>query len=165
LARTRPSSLRVRRSRGRGRYAQESDRQPVFRRTLDEDRLERVSELIQRLNAEAAGGAALVVEGRRDLEALRALGVRGAILCAKSSSSRLLDFVEGIDTRLKVIVLTDFDAAGERLARFLRETLERQGVKVDLAYRERLSALMRGEVKDIQGLGEHLERAATGEHG
>jgi len=150
--------LRLRSTRPGSRHSRGSGRQPASGRTLEEDRSARVEELIQRLKAEAAEGAILIVEGRRDAQALRRIDVHGAILSAKSSGFRLLDFAERIDRGRKVIVLTDFDAAGERLARFLRQALERERVRVDLTYRKRLSALMHGEVAGIEGLSRRLQK-------
>ncbi|MEM2904538.1 MAG: toprim domain-containing protein [Candidatus Bathyarchaeia archaeon] len=145
------------------------DRRRAALGRLDEEGLEELGELIERLRLEVAEGAILVVEGRKDADALRGLGFRGSVLPAKSRGSRLVDFAERIDVSHKVILLTDFDHAGMRLAQFLRKALERERAKVDLTYRKRLAALMHGEVKDIEGLAQRLEklrrleRAASGQ--
>lgn len=131
----------------------------------DKERLQQAAELIEALKDDLAEGAILIVEGRTDAEALQRLGVHGTLFCAKSSSLRPLDLAERLDTSSKIIILTDFDRAGEQLAGFLRGALERRRGRVDLTYRKRLAALMRGYVKDVRDLEEHLRNVVVQKQG
>jgi len=76
-------------------------------------------------------GDTAVVEGARDVEALRSLGFHGRIdVCSRVGISDS-DLVEEHYRRGRaVVILTDFDDEGRRLNRRLSRLLERRGVKV-----------------------------------
>ena len=88
-----------------------------------EDFMKALKELIER----AKDGAIVLVEGRRDVEALKGLGVEGKILPVSSvSRAKLVESVEG-----DVIILTDWDEKGEKLKREIFEVLLSNGVIAD----------------------------------
>lgn len=84
-----------------------------------------------------------VVEGARDVEALRRLGFRGRIeVCSRVGISDS-DLVEEYYRRGRaVFILTDFDDEGRRLNRRLSRLLERRGVKVRRRLRRVVGRLM-----------------------
>lgn len=84
-----------------------------------------------------------VVEGARDVEALRSLGFRGRIeVCSRVGISDS-DLVEEYYRRGRaVFILTDFDDEGRRLNRRLSRLLERRGVKVRRRLRRVVGRLM-----------------------
>jgi 5S rRNA maturation endonuclease (ribonuclease M5) len=118
--------------------------------------------LFLRLREEIAGGRVLVlVEGERDRRSLRALGLSGPIelVHAGRSLSELAGQLAKGGRR--VIVLTDWDAAGGQLARRLREFLEAEAVGFDLEYRRRFARVLRGEVVHVEGLNSWARRTAA----
>jgi len=121
-----------------------------------ERRLEKLTKLLDKLRDEAAGGTPIIVEGRNDAKALEALGIRGNLIQAKSYRGSLLQLVEGLNVHAGVIILTDFDRRGEQLAKFMAESFERQRVKVNLVYRRRLAAIIKTDVKDLEGLAAYI---------
>jgi uncharacterized protein YunC (DUF1805 family) len=85
----------------------------------------------------------VVVEGPRDVEALRLLGFEGRVdVCSRVKVSDA-DLVESfVQDGVPVVILTDFDEEGRRLNRDLTRILERRGVKVEVGLRRRFGRLM-----------------------
>jgi 5S rRNA maturation endonuclease (ribonuclease M5) len=115
-------------------------------------------ELVKELNDLSAEGAAVLVEGRRDASALAELGYNGpiytiAILTSNPASREKLRKVS------KMVILTDLDSEGRRLAsRYLR-FLSQEGIPASLAQRRRLSKATRGVFLHVENLGRFaLER-------
>ncbi len=119
--------------------------------------IEALEEQIAALLDASARGAAVIVEGPRDRDALRRLGVAGPILM--SSQRSCLEMAEET-ARIyeEVVVLTDWDARGEEIAHKMEEYLRTAGVKVDVEIRKRLKILVRKEIKDVESLWIFLER-------
>ncbi|AEH23916.1 toprim domain-containing protein [Pyrococcus yayanosii] len=91
----------------------------------------------------------IIVEGRRDEEALRRLGVRTEIL--RLSRSPLAEVALVASEYEEVMILTDLDEAGEHLARRLCQLLEGL-TKVDLETRRELKFIARKDIKGIEDL-------------
>lgn len=87
---------------------------------LDRDAYVRLLELLEELSERAENGAVILVEGRKDVEALRRVGVSGEIVAiSQKSISEICDSFMERD----VIVLTDWDENGKRLEGNLRAIL------------------------------------------
>jgi len=129
--------------------------------SAEERRLEAVRELVGRVAASSRHGIPVIVEGPNDARALRALGIAGPLLCAKSRRLGLVDFLESIATHTQVIILTDFDKEGRALAWRLSRDLSRMRVKVNTEIWKQLKALVRSEVVGIESLGKYLDRHAA----
>ena len=54
-------------------------------------------------------GIPIIVEGKKDKEALRRLKILGIVICLKSSRNGFYDFTAKLADNKEVIVLTDFD--------------------------------------------------------
>jgi len=122
---------------------------------ITEEALERVEDLLEELRESSANGVPVLVEGSRDEESLRELGIQGPVLKI-SGKKTVLNFLEGLAHHKQVIVLTDFDRTGGELARFCSKHLRRLGVEPIADLRERLKVLLHRDVKDIQGLAKFL---------
>lgn len=86
---------------------------------------------------------AIVVEGPRDVEALRSLGFRGRVETCSRVGVSDGDLVEGLAGRRgAVVILTDFDEKGRFLNRRLSKLLERRGVRVEVNLRRAVGRLM-----------------------
>ena len=85
----------------------------------------------------------VVVEGPRDVEALRNLGFEGRVtICSRVSVSDA-DLAESLaDGASKVVILTDFDEEGRELNRRLSRLFERRGVKIEKGLRREAGRLM-----------------------
>jgi len=117
--------------------------------------LEQVEELLDELREYAAEGTPILVEGSRDRKALRELDVKGQIFQI-SGKKTVLNFLDGLARYKQVVIMTDFDRTGDELAKFCSKHLRGLGPKPILDIREKLKALLRKDVKDIQGLAKFL---------
>jgi len=134
------------------------------------DPFEEFVELWGKLLGEADGGrVAIVVEGDRDRRAVRRLGWSGPVVVVHRGAPISATASGLAASRRKVIVLTDWDTAGGRLARRLRDFLDAEDLRLDLDYRRRFARILRGELTHVEGLfgwarrqaerrGETLER-------
>jgi 5S rRNA maturation endonuclease (ribonuclease M5) len=127
----------------------------------EERRFEAVTDLVSALAAYSRRGVPVIVEGPKDMRALRKLGIAGPIFCAKSRRLGLVDFLDSIATHPEVIILTDFDREGRALAWRLRKDLSQMRVKVNVEIWKQLKALARSEMVGIENLGRYLDRLAV----
>jgi len=125
---------------------------------LNLEALEQIEELLSELRERAAQGVPILVEGANDERTLRGLGMDGRIFRASCNSKTLLNFLEGLTGFKQIIILTDFDRAGDKLAKFSTEHLKRLGVEPVVEFREKLKAILHKDVKDIEGLARFLRR-------
>jgi 5S rRNA maturation endonuclease (ribonuclease M5) len=122
----------------------------------DKDRAERIRKIIEAL-IEANKKFPVIVEGKKDADALKKLGLTGKIITLHNGRN-LYDFSENIlENYEKVIVLLDWDAKGESLYRSLTENLTGRWEGFS-AFRELVKVLCRKDIKDIEGLPKLLSR-------
>jgi len=127
-------------------------------------RFERLQKLMERLNVEAENGGVIVVEGLRDKESLRMMGIKGKILCLQNSRRNTLSFAEQFGGEGNVIVLTDFDRQGVFLANRLNRILNSQNVNANLILWRELRALTRSELRSVEELPRLFARLQSGVH-
>src|SRR5512137_630003 len=97
------------------------------KRTYD---LEALEELIASLLDASYQGAAIIVEGRRDLQALRALGLPGPVIMASRRSA--LDLAEDAARNYpQIILLTDWDSKGDEMCKTIERHLRSVGSRPD----------------------------------
>ena len=124
---------------------------------MREDQAEELIIVIARLKEESSSYP-VIVEGRKDERALREMGLSGTILRLDSGSS-IFNFCERLrGEHDRVIILTDWDRRGGRLARALREGLTANGVSYDDELRKQIAFLVRKEIKDVEGLPKLLSK-------
>ncbi|MDO9518242.1 MAG: toprim domain-containing protein [Methanosarcinaceae archaeon] len=114
-------------------------------------RLELFEGLVNEIVEHTQSGAVIVVEGKRDIIALKKLGITGRI--ETSTHQPLLIFAENLakDTT-QIIILTDWDRKGNILADKIATYLQNVGITPDLDIRRRISSLVKREVKDVESL-------------
>lgn len=105
---------------------------------------------------ESEAGSPIVVEGEKDLEALRAVGVRGTIIVYKSKQHVL----RSIDSMkpARVILLLDLDYEGVNKTIYLKKLLEGSVKNVDLTYWSMLSKFRRLGLTTIESIPRILDR-------
>lgn len=124
--------------------------------TKIERKLKALTEILEKLAKEASRGVPIVVEGRKDREAIERLGIKGRVVEVKSSRQVVVDVLDEVSGG-EVILLVDFDRDGVELAKHIISYLESEGVKVDSTYWREIRALVRRDVKDVEGLPSYLE--------
>ncbi len=123
---------------------------------LDSEVFERLEIILREISKLSDEGVGIIVEGKKDEESLRELGIEGPVYQIPSGGKTSLNSLEDLPDCDEVIILTDFDSAGEDLADFCRKHLEKLGVKILYHYREDLRNLVRKAVKDIEGLASFI---------
>jgi 5S rRNA maturation endonuclease (ribonuclease M5) len=122
-----------------------------------EERLELLEKALEELG-ELSTDVPIVVEGARDIAALKRLGVAKNVLALNTGKS-VFAFCEDLSRRSsKAIILTDWDRRGGQLARRLKEGFESNDVKVNDRIRTQIVVLSKKEVKDIESLPTFIER-------
>ena len=117
----------------------------------DAERLGRIEDALDRLRL-LAGESVVLVEGRKDAEALRAVGVDGEFLCVQSSGGPLRAAEALWREGRCAVVLTDWDRRGGSLAADLRRHLGAMCVPYDDAVRRDLALLCSPYAKDVESL-------------
>lgn len=97
---------------------------------------------------QASKESAVLVEGKRDREALQRYGIRHIFTLESKRFTDLPDLLEGFE---KVILLFDLDKQGERIEKKVKEILSREGYILIEDFREELRALGITFVEEIYG--------------
>jgi len=123
------------------------------------NRTEKILQLLNKLATEAAKGIPIVVEGQKDVSALRQLNVNGNIISSKTSGKSFLDILTEIEQQRvrEVILLLDFDRRGVEWTHRLKQHLEKTKIKPNLTFWNQLYGLVGRDLKDIEGLPAYLE--------
>jgi 5S rRNA maturation endonuclease (ribonuclease M5) len=106
---------------------------------------EKLQQLLAALAEESAYGVPIMVEGKKDDQALRALGINGPVLMLKTGGKAFADMQEEIEKSgaREVILLFDFDRRGKEVP--------------NLQFWRALKALVGREVQCIEGLTAYVE--------
>ncbi len=130
----------------------------------DIERLEKLEELILELQTLADSGAIIVVEGRKDADSLRFLGIKGEIRLA--SQQPLLEFTELLSKSGKeIVLLTDWDKKGGIVARKIIKHLLAYGIMPNTDIRARIRTLVKKRIKDIESLNNYVNKMRYELHG
>jgi len=123
------------------------------------NRTEKILELLTKLAAETGKGTPVVVEGQKDVSALRQLNVEGKIVSSKTAGKSFLDILTEIEQQEahEVILLLDFDRRGVEWTHRLKQHLEKTRIKPNLKFWYQLYGLVGHDLKDIEGLPAYLE--------
>jgi 5S rRNA maturation endonuclease (ribonuclease M5) len=124
---------------------------------------EKIQQILSKLAEEAAKGYAIIVEGKKDAQALRDLGFNGRILTVKTGGKSFLEAtteIEMLDAH-EVILLLDFDRRGREGTKRIKQELERSKIKPNSKYWFSLSNLLGKEVQCIESLPSYIETLKT----
>ncbi len=122
-------------------------------------REERIQHVLECLMQESVKGTPIIVEGKKDVESLRQLGVEGEIICAKTGGKSRLDLICNVEESgaREVILLFDFDRRGKEWTETVRQQLETARIKPDLTFWRELIRFTGKEVKDVEGLATYMQ--------
>ena len=118
----------------------------------------KILELLEALSEASAKGTPIVVEGKKDVEALQASGVAGTVLTVKTGGKSFLNAVSEIEKLNvpEVILLLDFDRRGKEGTKHLKRSLEKAKIKPNLKFWRNLSALVGKEIQCIESLTAYM---------
>ncbi|ABR54565.1 2,5-diamino-6-hydroxy-4-(5-phosphoribosylamino)pyrimidine 1-reductase [Methanococcus vannielii SB] len=120
--------------------------------------LRKIVETIDNIKELAEYGIPVLIEGKKDAESLKNLGISGRfIFVSRTPIFQIADTLkkEGI---LEVILLTDFDKAGKKYAREILSEFQNRGIKVNNILRNELLKYSRGDLKDIESIYAYISR-------
>ncbi|MEM2987362.1 MAG: hypothetical protein QXV60_04615 [Nitrososphaerota archaeon] len=112
--------------------------------------IDSLMKIINDLNKEEA---ILVVEGKKDIEALRNFGFKGKIL----EYRQLLESLHKEEYVKKFILLVDFDQEGRKICKKLYNLLSVKGYKVDLYYWRKISEFKKYGLNEIEDIYSYLK--------
>lgn len=115
---------------------------------VSEQEILELKEFIFQLNAIENG--VVIVEGKRDSNALRKLGYTGKILEFHRFSG-MVDFADSVAKYERLIVLFDRDKKGKTLTGKTIQLLQRR-TKVDLTFKRKLRIITKGKIMFIEQL-------------
>jgi len=123
---------------------------------MKEEIVERIERTLEKIREIASEGVPILVEGKKDEEILRTLGVEGRIIkVSQQSLNTLIDQLYGCR---RVLILTDFDEKGEKIAKTLSSLLEIGGTIPLHEMRNELKHALAGQVSCIEGIKKTLLR-------
>jgi 2,5-diamino-6-(ribosylamino)-4(3H)-pyrimidinone 5'-phosphate reductase len=119
---------------------------------------EQILKVLEQL-AEENRSKPIIVEGQKDAETLRNLGISGQIIFAKKCGKSLLDVISEIEDAKtsEVIMLLDFDRRGRELTEKLGRHIEKAGIKANTHFWLKLRSLVGRELKDVEGLAKYMK--------
>ena len=128
-----------------------------------QEKEERIAEILNALAEESAKGTPILVEGKKDVEALLALGIEGPIWSVKTGGKSFVDVVSELEESKppKVILFLDFDRRGKEGTRQLKQNLEMAKIKTDIEFWRALSRLAGKDIQCVEGLTAYLEKLRT----
>ena len=119
---------------------------------------EKILKVLYALTEEAEKGTPIIVEGKKDVATLQALGVEGKMLTAKTGGKAFLDVVYEIEqmNAREAILFLDFDRRGKEGTKRLKQSLEHAGVKPNIRFWTALSGLLSKEIQCVESLDAYL---------
>lgn len=119
---------------------------------INHTEIRQVQQLIQELNQQ---DAAVVVEGRRDADALRRLGFVGTLMQFHRYGG-FVRFADTVESWKRIIILFDYDHEGRYMTHRLIRLLQRR-TRIDLSYHRRLAKITRGRVRCVEQLAAYAQ--------
>ena len=123
------------------------------------EKQKKILQILNQLMDKSAVGTPIIVEGKKDVAALRGCGVEGKVITVKTGGKSFLDVVTEIEQAgaEEVVLFLDFDRRGREGTKCLKKHFERAKIKVNLSYWHALMALVGKELPCIEGLMAYIE--------
>ena len=109
--------------------------------------ISKVKDFVKSLNSRHG---IVVVEGKRDEDALKKLGYTGKI-CQFHSFKGLIKFADSMPKYKNLVLLLDSDRKGRYLTKRIISQLQHR-MTIDLSYRKELTSITKGRVKNVEDL-------------
>jgi len=123
------------------------------------EKLQKIRQILTELTLESESGKLIVVEGKKDVETLRALDIQGKVIAIKTGGKTFSQAMREIEQNgpSEVIILFDFDRRGKQATKYFKQNLEIAGIKPNLRFYNFLHALIGREIQCIESLSSYLE--------
>lgn len=106
----------------------------------------------------------IIVEGKKDFEALKSSGFQKVYPIHKTSTplrERVEQIAEKIEKKDKVCILTDLDKRGKKLYVYIKPIFQELGVKIDSNLRR---ILVKAGLSHIEGISSFLNKVESMHH-
>lgn len=114
------------------------------------EKLRELREFVNQINSESITDSLILVEGKRDLEALSYLGCSGNIRVYHNYKNTI-SLVDNIRNKYKkLILLLDLDHSGETMTRRISMLLNHR--YIDNYYRYRIVEITQGKIRTVEEL-------------
>lgn len=101
----------------------------------------------------------IIVEGKKDVKALRQLGADGKIIRIKRLET-VFHIIERLRKKVdEVIILTDWDPSGSELYYKVKKACRANSIDNNERLRKELIKYVRTEIKDVESLPKFIKRA------
>lgn len=122
------------------------------------EKIEKISEVVTKISEEASEGKTIVVEGRKDAQALYSLGIEGKVLTIKTGGKSFFEFTQQLESFGvgEVVLLLDYDRRGKEATKKLQQNLEHSKVRVNTKLWCELHCLIGREVQCIESLPSYI---------
>ena len=119
---------------------------------------EKIYKILTSLSEESLNGTPIIVEGKKDVIALRMFGVKGIIITVKTKGKSFLDVISEIQKTnvSEIILFLDFDKRGKEATKCLQKNLEHLKIRYNLSFWRELYNLTRKELQYIESLPVYL---------
>ena len=118
---------------------------------IDQEEVQKLQKLVNMLNEESDNGAVVVVEGKRDVNALASVGFKGNVVTLNNFRG-INRLVESLERTSKVILMLDMDRKGKHLTHKILTLLQYKGNNVDMFYKKTLASITKGKVRHTEDL-------------
>jgi len=123
------------------------------------EKQEKIQKILTKLAEDSTKGTPIVVEGKKDVEALRSLGVNGPVFTVKTGGKSFVQALQEIEETgaREVVLLLDFDRRGKEGTSRLKQNLEGLRIKPNIRFWTDLYALVGREVQCVESLTSYME--------
>jgi len=106
---------------------------------------------------EKAQNLFIVVEGKKDKQALQELGFKSIFILNETGKSiyEKIEQIEALAGNHKICILTDFDKKGKKLYLLLKSELSKRKVTLDNTFR---GILLKMKISHIEGLSSFMRK-------
>jgi len=115
---------------------------------VSEQEIAELKKFISQLNT--VEDSVVVVEGKKDSQALKKLGFSGKILEFHRFKG-MIDFTDSVSKYKRLIILFDRDKKGRALTAKTFQLLQRR-TKIDLSFKKKLREITKGKIKCVEQL-------------
>ena len=115
---------------------------------VEEQEIIEIKDFVSHLNSMKE--SVVVVEGKRDSEALKKIGFSGKVVEFHKFGG-MINFVDSVARHENLIILFDGDRKGKYFTRKTIQLLQRR-TNVDLTFKRKLTSITKGKIRFIQQL-------------
>ncbi len=115
---------------------------------FSQNEMDEMKKFMKHLNSK--NESVVIVEGKRDSDALRKLGFSGKILEFHSFKG-MVKFSDSVAKYKSIILLLDGDRKGRYLTKRIIDLLEHR-TKIDLSFKKKLISITKGKIRFIEQL-------------